>query len=148
SDMCGIVGLLLKQDASRGRLGEYLVPMFDCMADRGPDSAGLAVFSDVVPEPLRRFSLFSPSHAEDWQAIADGVARQLGPVQAVQALDNHAVLVGALEPGGFRRWLDEHAPALRLLSVGRSIDCYKDQGDPHEIARRYRFAGLRGTHGV
>ncbi len=146
--MCGIVGILLKQDASRATLGEYLVPMFDCMADRGPDSAGLAVFSEAVPDPLRRFSLFSPAHGEDWQALADGVARHLGPVQAVQALDNHAVLIAALEPDRFRDWLGDHAPALRLLSVGRSIDCYKDQGGPSEIARRYRFAALRGTHGV
>jgi len=43
--MCGIVGLLLKKPALEARLGELMVPMLVGMTERGPDSAGLAVFS-------------------------------------------------------------------------------------------------------
>ena len=35
-----------------------------------------------------------------------------------------------------------------MLSVGQSIDLYKDVGAPADIARRYRFAELEGTHVV
>src|SRR5674476_241503 len=42
--MCGIVGLLAKKPALRERLGELMVPMLIGMTERGPDSAGLAVF--------------------------------------------------------------------------------------------------------
>ena len=37
-----------------------MVPMFECMAERGPDSAGLAVFTEPLEQSLRRFSLYSP----------------------------------------------------------------------------------------
>ena len=45
--MCGIVGLLLKKPALREQLGELMVPMLIGMTERGPDSAGLAVFTDA-----------------------------------------------------------------------------------------------------
>src|SRR5204863_7819238 len=35
-----------------------------------------------------------------------------------------------------------------LLSTGRAIDVYKDEGHPSDIARRYHFTQLVGTHGV
>ncbi len=45
--MCGIVGLLVKKPALREQLGELMVPMLIGMTERGPDSAGLAVFTDA-----------------------------------------------------------------------------------------------------
>ena len=43
--MCGIVGLFLKNPKLQGKLGEYLGSMLVKMSDRGPDSAGLALYS-------------------------------------------------------------------------------------------------------
>ena len=56
--MCGIVGLLLKNPALRERLGELMVPMLIGMTERGPDSAGLAVFTERVAEPNHKLSLY------------------------------------------------------------------------------------------
>ena len=53
--MCGIVGLLLKKPEWDARLGELLVPMLRGMTERGPDSAGLAVFTSAEsPAPWAR----------------------------------------------------------------------------------------------
>ena len=58
--MCGIVGLLVKNPELRDRLGELMVPMLIGMTDRGPDSAGLAVFSEPVTPPAHKLSLYAP----------------------------------------------------------------------------------------
>ena len=50
--MCGIVGLLAKKPALREKLGELMVPMLIGMTERGPDSAGLAVFTNPLPLAL------------------------------------------------------------------------------------------------
>ncbi|MCA0257445.1 MAG: glutamine amidotransferase, partial [Proteobacteria bacterium] len=42
--MCGIVGLFLKDRSLEGRLGELLSEMLVTMTDRGPDSAGIAIY--------------------------------------------------------------------------------------------------------
>ena len=55
--MCGIVGLLVKKPALRPRLGELMVPMLIGMTERGPDSAGLAVFTEPLGENERKISL-------------------------------------------------------------------------------------------
>ena len=42
--MCGIVGLFLKNKSLEPRLGSMLAGMLAVMSDRGPDSAGFAVY--------------------------------------------------------------------------------------------------------
>ena len=43
--MCGIVGLFLKDPALEPKLGAMLTDMLITMTDRGPDSAGIAIYS-------------------------------------------------------------------------------------------------------
>ena len=42
--MCGIVGLFLKNKALAPQLGALTAQMLTVMSDRGPDSAGFAVY--------------------------------------------------------------------------------------------------------
>ena len=44
--MCGIVGLHLRDESLYPRLGELLTPMLVAMGERGPDSAGIALYDD------------------------------------------------------------------------------------------------------
>ena len=44
--MCGIVGLHLRDPVLYPRLGQLLTGMLCEMADRGSDSAGVAVYGD------------------------------------------------------------------------------------------------------
>ena len=46
--MCGIVGLFLKKDDLRPKLGDMLTDMLITMTDRGPDSAGIAIYGDAA----------------------------------------------------------------------------------------------------
>lgn len=44
--MCGIVGLFLKDQSLAPELGRMLTEMLITMTDRGPDSAGIAIYGD------------------------------------------------------------------------------------------------------
>jgi glutamate synthase domain-containing protein 1 len=48
--MCGIVGLFLKNSRYEYSLGRLLTPMLVEMTERGPDSAGFAVYG---PQPRK-----------------------------------------------------------------------------------------------
>ncbi|MEK6260384.1 MAG: amidophosphoribosyltransferase [Planctomycetota bacterium] len=146
--MCGIVGFLAKKTELRSSLGEFVVPMLTCMGDRGPDSAGLAVFGDPVKPELRRFNLHAPDRRFDWATFEEQLGTRIGGPNELSALENHAVLISSVEPVRFKAWLAESYPALHLLSTGRAMDVYKDEGHPADIARRYHFTQLTGTHGV
>lgn len=146
--MCGIVGLLPRKKSLRASLGELMLPMLDCMADRGTDSAGLAVFGQGNGSRGRRINLHSPRHDQDWEALAASLGAELGAKATVRAAENHAIVLTDGDPDQVRAFLAKHEPQIRVLSVGHSIDVYKDIGHPMEIAKRYGFARLTGTHGV
>src|SRR5436190_16753306 len=66
--MCGIVGLFCKSPGLEPRLGELLSAMLVQMDDRGPDSAGVAVYRDPAPDGWSKLTLYSHDPAEDWVA--------------------------------------------------------------------------------
>lgn len=148
--MCGIVGLLVKTPALRERLGELMVPMLIGMTERGPDSAGLAVFTNPLAENERKISVYSGLTEEgadfNWLGLAHDVKAHLGTTVGVEAKGNHAILTTTLDPEVIKRWIKERHPKLHLLSTGRSIDLYKDIGTPAEVAARYDFGKLKGSH--
>jgi methylamine---glutamate N-methyltransferase subunit A len=146
--VCGIIGLMAKKEELRQSLGELIMPMFDCMAERGPDSAGLAVFGTVVEPPRRRFSLFSERNGYDWNALAKSLDTDLGGHVEIVTRDNHAEVIAPIEDDSFRQWIKGRGNGVRVLAVGHSIELFKDVGRPDEVARRYRFSTLRGTHCV
>ena len=69
--MCGIVGILIKDPDLAAALGALLVPMLEALAERGPDSTGLAIYrqegqpveivKDVgsAPDVCRRYDIAS-----------------------------------------------------------------------------------------
>jgi amidophosphoribosyltransferase len=144
--MCGIVGLLVKKPSLRHQLGALMVPMLTGMTERGPDSAGLAVYTTPVSEGRRKLSLYSGEHAVDWSELLGRVRHAFAETQEIATHGNQAVLTTAADADAVVSWLKRHAPGVAVLSVGQSIDLYKDVGAPADIARRYRFSELHGTH--
>jgi methylamine---glutamate N-methyltransferase subunit A len=139
--MCGIVGLMIRNPALQSQLGEWAQPMLIGMTERGPDSAGIAVFTAPLADGLRKLSLQAPD-GFDWDTLRATLAD--GESLAVRA--NHGVLVSPAEPAVLRTRLRSAFPALHVLSTGRAIDLYKDVGTPAQIADRYGLAGFTGTH--
>jgi len=144
--MCGIVGLLVKNQKMRSQLGELMLPMLIGMTDRGPDSAGLAVFGTPVPKNERKFNLYTADEDFNWQKLGHDFQAHLGNKADIALKVNHAVLTTSLEPTTVKVWLKDHYPQLHLLSVGQLMDVYKDTGTPAQVAARYDFQKLSGTH--
>jgi glutamate synthase domain-containing protein 1 len=144
--MCGIVGLLVKKPALREQLGALMVPMLTGMTERGPDSAGLAVYTAPVSDQQHKLSLYRGTHAIDWSAVLAQLSREIGREHEILTNGNHAILTSAANPDDIVVWLAKTWPMVAVLSIGQSIDLYKDVGAPAEIAERYHFKNLRGSH--
>jgi methylamine---glutamate N-methyltransferase subunit A len=143
--MCGIVGLLLKEKSLRPRLGEFMVPMLIGMTERGPDSSGMAVFTDPVADQSRKLSLYCAQPGFDWRRLGEALSAHVGNAE-FEIKSNHCIVTVSADPVTVREWLAKEYPAVRVLSVGRNIDLYKDIGLPSEVADRYGFSRFRGTH--
>ncbi len=145
--MCGIVGLLVKNQKMRANIGSLMMPMLIGMTERGPDSAGLAIFGQAVANDERKFSLYVSDMDFNWQKLSHDFLTHLGSkVVGFTQKANHAVLTTHLDPATVKIWLKEHYPQVHLLSIGQLMDIYKDVGTPAQVAERYGFEQMSGSH--
>lgn len=146
--MCGIIGLLVKRPDLRSQLGDWMVPILIGMTERGPDSAGLAAFTDRAKGENLKYSLYADDADFDWKRLEASFKKNLGSKVKLAVQDNHALLSTHLEPEEVRAWLHEHFPGVHVLSVGKVMEVYKDIGTPTAIAEKYDFQDLEGSHVV
>ena len=98
--MCGIVGLFSKTSEIEASLGSHLAAMLAQMNDRGPDSAGVAVYRDPAPGGASKLTLFSADPLQDWDSIAAELGQVFGGSPEPDVRASHAVLV--VDGGGPR----------------------------------------------
>ena len=132
--MCGIVGLYLKNPALESQLGKLFEPMLLAMTDRGPDSAGFAIYGDEVADGWVKLTLQSTVGDYDWKALMGALEGRLGCSLDWFQNASAAVLKVAAEEGVVRAALAELAPDVRIMSAGQSIEILKGMGLPAEIA--------------
>ena len=142
--MCGIVGLFLKDKAMEPQLGGLLAAMLDVMTDRGPDSAGFAIYRDA-PEGQAKLTL----RGGDGEAIAKALGDALGVAVSVARHDTHSVLtLPAEHEAEARAWLQAGHDGIAVTGAGRRIELYKEVGLPVQVASRFGLAGMHGSHGI
>lgn len=145
--MCGIVGLHLKNPELRGRLGELLAPMLDCMTSRGPDSAGLALYRDDTSDGEFRFSLRAGEPVV-WDDLGSRLAEELGTGVTMERFGDGAVCSTTADDGAVTEALQRLAPDVVLVGHGRSMDICKDVGLPRDICERYGIGKRAGFQGI
>lgn len=143
--MCGIVGLFLKDPGLYPRLGSLMLPMLAEMCERGPDSAGFAIYRDGPARPT--LSCLAPK-GFDWEAAAASLAQATGSPCDVERIADHGLFRTAADLHMARRHLIKAFPDLSVLAAGEAIELFKGIGDPMAVARTFGLAGRSGTHGL
>ncbi len=144
--MCGIVGLYLKNPALESQLGTLFEPMLIAMTDRGPDSAGFAIYGDEVADGWVKLTLRHPDLEYSWQTLADELKKELSC--EVEWFRNHCVAVFKVHASAeaSEAVIEAFDKDVLVLSAGQSIEILKEKGLPEEIAAKFNLAGMKGTH--
>ncbi len=146
--MCGIAGLFSKSGAIEEELGAHLSAMLSQLADRGPDSAGVALYRDPAPAGASKVSLFSPQATPAWHELAAELAEAFGAEGEPEIRASHALFVVPAGAADVQRWLAARHPELRVMSVGERIEIYKEAVDPRVFVERFRLADVSATHAL
>src|SRR5438067_12884651 len=144
--MCGIVGLFAKSPDVEERLGVHLAAMLSQMADRGPDSAGVAVYRGPGPAGSSKLTLYSSDPLQDWQALCTELGNAFGGSPEASVRSSHAVIVAEAEADEAEAWVRRAHPELRVMSAGRVIEIYKETGRPEQFVEQFALADFRGAH--
>jgi glutamate synthase domain-containing protein 1 len=137
--MCGIAGLFLKNRALEPELGALTAAMLGVLTDRGPDSAGFAIYGDGTPGHLK-LTLRGPE-GYDFEALAGA----LGVPATIH--DDHAVLsVPAAREAEIRARLATEN--LAVVSYGARMELYKGVGLPAQVSTRFGLDKMSGSHAI
>ncbi|MDF1804655.1 glutamine amidotransferase family protein [Thalassovita sp.] len=144
--MCGIVGLFLKKEEMRPQLGNLLTDMLITMTDRGPDSAGIAIYGDEQDGSVK-ITVQSDNPDTAFAELDGALTSVIHAPVTMRVVDTHAVLtvpaqvedkaIAALEEKG-----------LRIMGSGASMEIYKEVGLPKQVAARFGLRDMGGSHGI
>ena len=127
--MCGIVGLFLKNSKLQEKLGEYLSSMLVKMSDRGPDSAGLALYSSQKNFDTKlTMSIRNFIFVKEMELSLD---RELKGKFCINKRGSHIILqFFEIDRGIILKVLSKLEEPPRILSEGNAIEIFKDVGSP------------------
>ena len=146
--MCGIVGIYLKNKELNNDLGAMLAAMLAQMSERGPDSAGIAVYRNTVDPSKIKLTLFGADAEYDWNQLRLRCARAFKAEPDIEIRASHAVFSIAAPLPDLKNWLNSHEPGLRIMSAGSTIEIYKEKGTPLEFIKRFHVQDFHGSHAL
>jgi methylamine---glutamate N-methyltransferase subunit A len=146
--MCGIVGLFLKKSSLEPELGALFSEMLICMSSRGPDSAGLAVYSAAAPPGKLKVVLQHSGSNFDWSLVAVGLERRFRERPVYDVNSSHARFLLGADVQSIRDFLEANFPAVRIMSVGHRIEIMKETGSPEAVIKRFSVRKMAGSHAI
>lgn len=145
--MCGIVGLFLKDSKLEPELGRLMAGMLGVLCDRGPDSAGFAVFGPGSTGTVKL--TVRGDQNTDFQAVAHRLSEALGTEISVVGRHTHGILtLPAAREAEVKGALRSLAPELAFVGAGKRMELYKEVGRPDLVATKFGLDRMAGTHGI
>jgi glutamate synthase domain-containing protein 1 len=145
--MCGIVGLFLKNRRMEGELGALIAPMLEAMSDRGPDSAGFAIYGKGA-RGRTKLSLHGAA-TTNFAALASSLTKVAGEKPRLVRRGTHAVMsIPTAKVEAVRAKLASIAPDVDVVGIGERMEVYKEVGLPRDVATAFDLASMKGTHAI
>jgi glutamate synthase domain-containing protein 1 len=121
--------------------------MLITMTDRGPDSAGIAIYGGSA-EGRAKITVQSANPGTDFEGLAADLEKA-GIKADVSVKSTHAVIeLDASKLGTVRKALEEIRPTVRLMGSGESVEIYKEIGLPKDVVKRFDVRAMSGSHGI
>ena len=146
--MCGIVGLYAKHESIRQNLGRHIGEMLIQMGERGPDSAGVAFYSDSAIAGASASKVTAQhDNPEQIAALSSAVTKAFSGVQ-LKERGTHLVIESSQTPAEMELWVRREFPNVRLMSAGERIEIYKEKGHPGDFVNHYALHEISGSHAL
>ncbi|MEU9059194.1 glutamine amidotransferase family protein [Streptomyces sp. NPDC048430] len=145
--MCGIVGLHLREPSLYPRLGELLTAMLGQVVERGPDSAGVAVYGDPRLTPPGRATLSLLDAGDDLAAVQAALHERLPDAVALTA-DATTVVHAPVSAAELLAAVGGALPQARVIGTGTDVAVLKGTGHPVDLAVSFGLADVSGWQGV
>ena len=143
--MCGIVGIYFKKKKLHNKLGKYLSGMLDNMSSRGPDSAGFAIYNKDTKK-FYKYSLCinDKSIINEFEVDIKNKFKDL----TIKSVSDHLVIQTLSSPKTVIPYIKKKYDNILIVGYGKSIEIFKQVGNPKEIVKKFNLQNLTGSHGI
>jgi glutamate synthase domain-containing protein 1 len=150
--MCGIAALQLRNPSLHPEMGSLLSSMMCQIVDRGPDSAGLAVYDTpgLVSKGTSTLSLLGKDQGLPLDAITAALETLL-PVSAsaaVRVVGDTTLVSAAVDTGLLVKAVSETLPGSTIIGRGEHVAVMKSVGHPMDIAAEHGLEAMSGSQGL
>jgi glutamate synthase domain-containing protein 1 len=153
--MCGVIGLLIKDPDLEPELGRMLVSMITALAERGPDSSGIALYSrprtadrtGIEAESILQVSLGSDGPVA-WDDVVQWASSRFDSSVAHLFDCGVRVDVPCSRAEELVAAVREAWPPVHVVGTGRMLTVIKDTGWPVDSCRRHRVESWTGHMAV
>lgn len=146
--MCGIVGLFLKDKSLEPRLGELLTDMLITQTERGPDSAGIAIYRNGQAAG-GKLTVQSQNPDADFETLAADLGKEIGAEVSLERNYTHALIAVPTDKiDEAREALARIRPDVVLMGAGERMEIYKEVGLPKDVAANFDISKMGGSHGI
>ncbi|MFF1251936.1 glutamine amidotransferase [Pseudarthrobacter sp. NPDC058329] len=150
--MCGIAALQLRNPSLHPQMGSLLSSMLCQIVDRGPDSAGLAVYNTpgLVSAGTSTLSLLGKDQGITTAAITAGVAALLpsDAAAAARVVGDTTLVSAAVGTDLLVKAVSETLPDATIIGRGEHVAVMKSVGHPMEIAAEHGLESMAGSQGL
>ncbi|MGM9471208.1 glutamine amidotransferase [Pseudarthrobacter sp. YS3] len=150
--MCGIAALQLRNPLLHPQMGSLLSSMMCQIVDRGPDSAGMAVYDTpgLVSVGTSTLSLLGKDQglpvAEIQLAVAGMLPSDAGT--AVRVVGDTTLVSAAVGTDLLVKAVSETLPGSTIIGRGEHVAVMKSVGHPMEIAAEHGLEAMAGSQGL
>lgn len=150
--MCGIAALQLRNPLLYPEMGSLLSSMTCQIVERGPDSAGLAVYNTpgLVEDGRSTLSLLGKDQGLPLPDITAALADMLPTTAAaaIKVVGDTTLVSAAVETDLLVKAVSEVLPAATIIGRGEHVAVMKSVGHPMEIAAEHGLAAMAGSQGL
>ncbi len=150
--MCGIAALQLRNPSLHPQMGSLLSSMMCQIVDRGPDSAGLAVYDTpgLVSKGTSTLSLLGKDQGlpigDITGTLENLLARSAAP--SVRVVGDTTLVSAAVETDLLVKAVSETLPGSTIIGRGEHVAVMKSVGHPMEIAAEHGLEAMAGSQGL
>lgn len=145
--MCGIAALQLKNEQLRPELGTLLTGMLCQIIERGPDSAGMAVYSEPGSTHGSTVSLLGTRLGITEDSVASLLGKEQSDV-AVREVGGTTFVTADVAPGNLADTLHAAFPGVVVTGRGKQVSVMKSVGNPRDVAKAHDLESMSGTQAV
>jgi glutamate synthase domain-containing protein 1 len=150
--MCGIAALQLRNPLLHPRMGSLLSSMMCQIVDRGPDSAGLAVYNTpgLVSEGTSTLSLLGKDQGlpvAEIQLALDGMLPS-DAAASVRVVGDTTLVSAAVGTDLLVKAVSETLPEATIIGRGEHVAVMKSVGHPMDIAAEHGLETMAGSQGL